>query len=149
MKKIHLSGQSYGQRGGSGLAVAFQAHVAERGIELIEVAGMKIDGQSSWAVERVSAQMAVGLQLAGRSVQLQLAQIDGAVALGISCIHRAGCWNFSRQNLRGRREIESRADGNVARKTVGPIGGGQAVDAGIQSQALKGRLAHHPQKRIH
>ena len=90
----------------------------------------------------------MGLQLAGGGIELQLAQIDGAVALGIGCIHRAGGGNFPRQNLRGRSEAESRADRNVFRNAVGPVGDGESVDAGIETQALKGRAAHHSQKRI-
>ena len=100
------------------------------------------------AGERVSAQVAVGLQLAGGSVQLQFAQIDGPVALGVGGIHRAAGCDFTRNGACGRAEAEFGGDGDGLRVAVGPGGGGWTGDAGIQAQALKGPLAHHVEKRI-
>ena len=55
---------------------------------------MEVDGKCRGAGERISAQMAVGLQLAGGGEELEFAQIAGAVALGIGSIDGAVGRNF-------------------------------------------------------
>jgi len=50
---------------------------------------MKLDRECRGAGERISAQMAVGLQLTGRGVKLQLAYVNRAVMLGIGGVDQA------------------------------------------------------------
>ena len=132
----------------SSQAIAGQAQVAQDGVELAQVAGVEIDGKRRRADERVSAQMAVGVQLAGGQIEFQLAQIDRAVALGVGGIDQAAGGDLSRCSLRGRREVEQGGDGESVFVALDPERVGRAVDAGVEAEMLKGRVADHLQQRI-
>ena len=89
MKKIKLTAQRHRQRRRSRLSVPIQSKVAQHRVEFVQVMRMKIDGQGRGGGQRISAQMAAHLQLAGRRFELELAQVDGAVALRIRRFHHA------------------------------------------------------------
>src|ERR1039458_3995171 len=143
MEKIKLPGQGYRQRGGSGLSVAVQPQVAENGVKLIEVPRMEVDGKCRGAGERVSAQMAVRLQLAGGRVQFESAQIDGAVALGIGSVDQSAGSNFIPPQRRSGRPLGIAGDpgficGNLFRRSQVQVGidGDRVVIADRKSTRL-------------
>ena len=92
--------------------------------------------------------MAVGGQLAGGQIQLQLAHIHGAVALGVGGVDEAACKNLSGRGLRGRCQLQQRLHGERVLVAVDPQGVGGAVDASVQAEVLKGRIAEHLQQRV-
>jgi hypothetical protein len=145
--KIALPGKSHRQRGGPLLPLRFNPR-SRRTVSNSPGLRMEVDGEAPRAGERVRAQMAVGLQLAGGSVQLQFAQIDRAVALGIGGIDRR---RRRRPRPARRRAGEAEAEGRRRRRVLcrrWTRAAWRAVDAGVEAQALKGRLAHHIQKRV-
>ena len=95
-----------------------------------------------------SAQVALRLQVACRGVKLEFAQGHGAVCLRICRIDCTARRNLTRYTLcrRDQRELCAHHDGlHVA---FHPIGIGNAVEACIQPEAQKGRLAHHVHQGI-
>ena len=97
--EVGLPGESDREGGGSGFAVALEAEAAQHGVEFAQVAGMEIDGERRGAGERVCAQAAVRRELAGGQVQLELAQIDCAVALRVGCVDDAGGGGFAGERM--------------------------------------------------
>jgi hypothetical protein len=107
--KIRLSRERDGQGGGAGFTprrrrslagnpgvwLAGQAQIAQHGVEFAQVLGVEIDRQRRGAGERVGAQMAAGLDLTGGQIELQGAQIDRAVPLGIGAVDQAAGGNHS------------------------------------------------------
>ena len=148
MEKIDPPGESHRQRRGSCLAVACQPHVAQDGIELSKVLRMEVNGDCCRAGHGVRAQMAMSLQLAGRQMQNQLAQINRAVALGIGGVNQAAGKHLPLSSLCGRREAKQGAHGEGTIVAVEPQRIGRAVDARVEAEMLKGRIAEHFQQRV-
>ena len=105
--------------------------------------GMEIDVEGRGAGEWIGAHVSVRLQLAGGQVQLEFAQIDGAVALGIGTVHYAVGRGFAGEGLGRGAQVERSRHGDSLRVAFGPDGGGGAVEQGADSDALEGRLADH------
>src|SRR5580700_9929499 len=100
--EISLTSERHRQRGDAALSITGEAQVAENGVEFAQVVGMEIDREPRWTGERISAETASGLNLAGGSVQIEFAQIDGSVALGVGGIYRARSGRFSHYAQCGR-----------------------------------------------
>ena len=87
------------------------------------------------------------IDLAGRGVQLELAQIDGAVALRIGGVEGAGGGHLAGYACAGGTQVRPSAD----RQGVASPSDHVAVpcrSAACRGQTLKGRLADHIQHRV-
>ena len=146
--KISLAVERDGQGSGAGLAVTSQSQVAQNGVELAEVAGVEIDLKRGGADHGVRAQMAVGLQLAGGQIELELAQIDRAVALGIGGVDHAAGRSLPLSSVRRWSEAQQGGHGEGAIVAVDPQRVGRAVDARIKAEMLEGRITDHLQNCV-
>src|SRR5208282_1222680 len=79
--KIGLSHERYRQSRRSSLAIALESQAAQDGVELRQIAGMEINGQDRCARDGVSTERASRKEVTRWKMQLQLAQVDSAVAL--------------------------------------------------------------------
>ena len=131
--KIALAGERDGKSCRAGSSIPRHAQSAQNGVELAQLAGVKIHGERRRAGARISAQMAASHQLAGRQIKFQLAQIDRAVALGVGGVNLTAGGRLVRHNLRRRSEAKQGLHGECAVVAVNPQCGGRAVEARVEA----------------
>jgi hypothetical protein len=146
--KIGLTDECGGQRRDAGLAVASQSQVAQDGVELAEVAGVEIDRERGGTGHGVRAEISVGFQLAGGKIELQPAQIDGAVALHIGGVDQTACGHFAASRVSRRSETQQGVDGEGTVVAVDPQCVGRTVHERIEAEMLEGRVGNHLQQRV-
>jgi hypothetical protein len=92
--------------------------------------------------------MTVRLHRAARCVQLQLAQIHGAIMLRVGSVDQPFGGNFAGHGLSGRIKAQQRIHGNRSSIAADPGCSRRAVDDGVQAHAHKRPLAHHIQDGV-
>jgi len=92
--------------------------------------------------------MAMCQKLAGGQIKLKLAQIDGAVALGVSGVNAAAGRNLPRCSDQGRDKGEVGVHREGVLIAVAPVGVGGTADPRVETEMLVGRIGKHIEQRV-
>ena len=110
--EVGLAGESDGQRGRSGLPLRLRPEAAQNGIELQRLVEWKSTLSAEGLVSGYAPRSPWACNwLAGR-FKLELAQIDGAVALRVGPVDDAAGGASPASRTRGRAQVERGVDGD-------------------------------------
>ncbi len=146
--KICLPHKGHGQSRRPFLAIALQSQAAQNGVELRNVARLKVDGERRRARDGVSTQRASRNEIARGQVQLQVAQVDSAIALCIRGINGAGRRRLACRSFLQRAQSKCGRDGDRAHIAVRPGGSCRTIDAGGKTKPAILRRADDIENRV-
>ena len=109
---------------------------------------MEVDRDARVARERIGTEAAVRLELAGRHVDFELAEIDTAVALGVRGVDGACGRDFTGRRLSGSIQAKIYSHGEVAHVTAGPCCVRGSIHYRADAEALEGRQADHVENGV-